>query len=58
MIRITTLLWVALLIVAGGTVMRVSYQVRHVQEHLVQLEPRYAARAGSDPHPDRGVEQR
>ena len=37
MIRITTLLWVALLIVAGGTVMRVSYQVRHVQEHLAQL---------------------
>jgi cell division protein FtsL len=37
MIRITTLLWVALLVVAGGTVMHVSYQVRHVQKHLAEL---------------------
>ena len=37
MIRITTLLWVALLVVAGGTVMHVSYQVRHVQMHLAEL---------------------
>ena len=37
MIRITTLLWVALLVVAGGTVMHVSYQVRHVQKHLSEL---------------------
>ncbi|MDB5393842.1 MAG: hypothetical protein JWM91_1348 [Rhodospirillales bacterium] len=37
MIRITTLLWVALLFVAGGTVMHVSYQVRHVERHLSQL---------------------
>lgn len=37
MIRITTLLWVALLVVAGGTVMHVSYQVRHVEKHLSEL---------------------
>jgi len=37
MIRITTLLWVALLMVAGGTVMHVSYQVRQVERHLTQL---------------------
>ena len=37
MIRITTLLWIALLVVAGGTVMRVSYQVRHVEKHLADL---------------------
>jgi cell division protein FtsL len=37
MIRITTLLWVALLVVAGGTVMHVSYQVRQVERHLSQL---------------------
>ena len=37
MIRITTLLWVALLMVAGGTVMHVSYQVRQVERHLSQL---------------------
>ena len=37
MIRITTLLWVALLVLAGGTVMHVSYQVRHVQKHLNEL---------------------
>jgi cell division protein FtsL len=37
MIRITTLLWVALLVVAGGTVMHVSYQVRRVQQHLAEL---------------------
>jgi cell division protein FtsL len=37
MIRITTLLWVALLIVAGGTVMHVSYQVRQVERHLSEL---------------------
>jgi cell division protein FtsL len=37
MIRITTLLWVALLVVAGGTVMHVSYQVRRVQMHLAEL---------------------
>jgi hypothetical protein len=37
MIRITTLLWVALLVVAGGTVMHVSYQVRHVEQHLSEL---------------------
>jgi cell division protein FtsL len=37
MIRITTLLWVALLVVAGGTVMHVSYQVRRVQQHLNEL---------------------
>ena len=37
MIRITTLLWVALLVIAGGTVMHVSYQVRHVEKHLSDL---------------------
>jgi cell division protein FtsL len=37
MIRITTLLWVALLVVAGGTVMHVSYQVRHVEKHISEL---------------------
>jgi len=37
MIRITTLLWIALLVVAGGTVMRVSYQVRQVEHHIAQL---------------------
>jgi cell division protein FtsL len=37
MIRITTLLWVALLFVAGGTVMHVSYQVRRVERHLSEL---------------------
>ena len=37
MIRITTVLWIALLVVAGGTVMHVSYQVRHVQKHLSEL---------------------
>ena len=37
MLRLTTLLWITLLIVAGGTVMRVSYQVRNVQKHLVQV---------------------
>ena len=37
MIKITALFWIALLAVAGGTVMRVSYQVRHVQEHLSQI---------------------
>jgi hypothetical protein len=37
MIKITTLLWVALLIVAGGTVMHVSYKVRHVQRHLNEI---------------------
>lgn len=37
MIRITTLLWVVLLVVAGGTVMHVSYQVRRVQQHLNEL---------------------
>lgn len=37
MIRITTLLWIALLVVAGGTVMHVSYQVRHVERHLSEL---------------------
>ena len=37
MIRITTLLWVALLVIAGGTVMHVSYQVRHVEKHLSEL---------------------
>ncbi len=37
MIRITTLLWIALLVVAGGTVMRVSYQVRHMEKHLSEL---------------------
>ena len=37
MIRITTLLWIALLVVAGGTVMNVSYQVRHVEKHLSEL---------------------
>ena len=37
MIRITTLLWVALLFIAGGTVMHVSYQVRQVERHLSQL---------------------
>jgi cell division protein FtsL len=37
MIRLTTLLWVALLVVAGGTVMHVSYQVRHVEKHLSEL---------------------
>jgi cell division protein FtsL len=37
MIRITTLLWVALLVVAGGTVMHVSYQVRHVEQRLSEL---------------------
>ena len=37
MIRITTLLWVALLVIAGGTVMHVSYQVRQVERHLSQL---------------------
>jgi cell division protein FtsL len=37
MIRITTLLWIALLVVAGGTVMRVSYQVRHLEKHLAQI---------------------
>ena len=37
MIRITTLLWVALLFIAGGTVMHVSYQVRHVEQRLSEL---------------------
>ena len=37
MIRVTTLLWIALLVVAGGTVMHVSYQVRHVEKHLSEL---------------------
>lgn len=37
MIRLTSLLWIALLVVAGGTVMRVSYQVRHVEKHLTEL---------------------
>jgi len=37
MIRITTLLWVALLVIAGGTVMHVSYQVRHVEQRLSEL---------------------
>ncbi|HTJ65587.1 MAG TPA: hypothetical protein VL899_17430 [Alphaproteobacteria bacterium] len=37
MIRITTLLWVVLLVIAGGTVMHVSYQVRRVQQHLNEL---------------------
>jgi cell division protein FtsL len=37
MIRVTTLLWVVLLVIAGGTVMRVSYQVRHVEQHLSEL---------------------
>jgi hypothetical protein len=37
MIRITTLVWIALLVVAGGTVMRVSYQVRHVEKHLIEV---------------------
>jgi hypothetical protein len=37
MIKITTLLWVVLLIVAGGTVMNVSYKVRHVQQHLNEI---------------------
>jgi hypothetical protein len=37
MIRITTILWVLLLTVAAGTVMHVSYQVRHVQGHLADL---------------------
>jgi hypothetical protein len=37
MIRITTLLWIVLLMVAGGTVMRVSYQVRHVEKHVAEL---------------------
>jgi hypothetical protein len=37
MIRITTLLWIALLVVAGGTVMHVSYQVRHVEKHISEL---------------------
>jgi hypothetical protein len=37
MIRITTLLWVALMAVAGGTVMHVSYQVRRVDRHLAEL---------------------
>lgn len=37
MIKITTLLWVALLVVAGGTVMHVSYKVRHVQKHLNEI---------------------
>jgi cell division protein FtsL len=37
MIRITTLLWIGLLMVAGGTVMYVSYQVRHVQAHIAEL---------------------
>jgi len=37
MIRITTLLWIVLLVVAGGTDMRVSYQVRHAEKHLAQL---------------------
>ena len=37
MIRITTLLWVVLLVIAGGTVMHVSYQVRHVEKHLSDL---------------------
>jgi hypothetical protein len=38
MIRITTLLWVALLVVAGGTVMHVSYQVRRIEQHRAQTE--------------------
>jgi hypothetical protein len=37
MIKITTLLWVVLLVVAGGTVMHVSYKVRHVQQHLNEI---------------------
>ena len=37
MIRITTLLWIALLAIAGGTVMHVSYQVRQVERHLSLL---------------------
>jgi cell division protein FtsL len=38
MIRITTLLWIALLAVAGGTVMNVSYQVRLVQRHIAEVQ--------------------
>jgi cell division protein FtsL len=38
MIRITTLLWIVLLAVAGGTVMNVSYQVRLVQRHIADLQ--------------------
>lgn len=38
MIRITTLLWIALLAVAGGTVMNVSYQVRLVQRHIAEFQ--------------------
>lgn len=37
MIRITTLLWAVLLVVAGGTVMHVSNQVHRVQQHLSEL---------------------
>jgi hypothetical protein len=37
MIRITALLWVALLVVAGVTVMHVSYQVREIQRHLAEV---------------------
>jgi cell division protein FtsL len=37
MIRITTLLWIALLVVAGGTVMNVSYEVRRVQRHIAEI---------------------
>jgi len=37
MIRITTLFWIALLVIAGGTVMHVSYQVRHVEKHLAEI---------------------
>jgi hypothetical protein len=37
MIRITALLWIALLVVAGGTVMNVSYEVRRVQRHLADI---------------------
>jgi cell division protein FtsL len=38
MIRITTLLWIALLVVAGGTVMHVSYQVRRIEQHQAQTQ--------------------
>jgi len=37
MIRITTFLWVVLLVVAGGTVMHVSYKVRDVQDRLASI---------------------
>ncbi len=38
MIRITTLLWMALLAIAGGTVMNVSYKVRHVERHIAEIQ--------------------